>query len=57
MLNENPDSELQNQTTGDCMDSGLEKLMVIFLCVLLFILLIVPSDWLMAWSLWWNNIH
>jgi hypothetical protein len=37
-------------------DPFLEKAVLIFLILLILAVIFIPSEWLMKWSMWWNNI-
>ncbi len=38
-------------------DPFLEKLTIIFLIIFILAVMFIPSEWLLKWSMWWNNIH
>ena len=38
-------------------DEQLTKYIIIFMIILILLVIFIPSEWLMKWSLWWNNIQ
>ncbi|MBN1354740.1 hypothetical protein JXA40_00560 [bacterium] len=45
-----------SQEQGKEQDPLLEKSILIFLLILILAVLFIPSEWLLKWSMWWNNI-
>jgi hypothetical protein len=52
------DNQIQVEQNSETIeDPGLEKLVMIFLIILLLAVIFIPSEWLLKWSMWWNNIQ
>ena len=52
---------ISDNTTGRTIleteeDPVMEKIVLIFLIIFLICLLVIPSDWFLKLSMWWNGI-
>ena len=61
MESENPTEQIEDKTGEESPeyieDPILERLVLIFLVVFLIALIVIPADWFLKLSMWWNGIQ
>jgi hypothetical protein len=47
-------NKTQNAQSED--DPWMDRSIMIFLIIFIIAIMLIPSEWLLKWSMWWNNI-